>query len=298
MRAAGRSVAKRGDLLDPDAPVPYPEVCGTCHATIDAEWRASLHRAAFTDATFQRSLALEAREDRGFCVRCHAPSARADDGVGCASCHAAPHERGAPERAATASVACAGCHEFTFDRGRSELVQKTVSEHAASSFAGVACAECHAPKRDGHTDHRFVAGHAPAWLARGVRVSGERSGPAALTLAIRVDAGHAFPTGDMFRRVRLLVFAETAEGRIVGDAERVFGRTWGGVPQGAHAGARTEESDTRIREAWSERFVFDEAPAPVARVRWSLLFERAVAVRGPHVELVSSDEIAHGELAW
>jgi hypothetical protein len=267
--------------------------CAACHAEIDAEWRASYHRVAFTDATFQKSLALEEQGDRGFCVACHAPERARADGIGCASCHARPHEH-APSAGAT----CARCHEFTFDHGRGELVQKTVSEHADSSFAAVACVECHAPPRAGHTDHRFASGHSPAFLSRAVHVEGTRSGPNALTLAIRVDAGHAFPTGDMFRRARLLVFAENADGRIVADAERIFGRTWGGVQGREHAGARTQTADTRIRESWSEVFSFDDAPAPIARVRWTLLFERAVSVRGPHVDLVSSDEIAHGETAW
>src|SRR4029077_14481039 len=103
-------------------------------------------------------------------TRCHAPAEEKADGVDCTACHAAPHAK--PVR--TAESACARCHEFTFD-GRAELVQKTASEHAASSFASVSCTACHATAKEGHTDHRFVSGHAPDWLARQVKVSAART---------------------------------------------------------------------------------------------------------------------------
>lgn len=156
------------------------------------------------------------------------------------------------------------------------------------------------PARDGHKDHRFVSGHAPSQIARAVHVEAARdSGRAnALRVVIRVDAGHAFPTGDMFRRARLVVFAEGARGEIVADAERTFGRTWRGVASGEHAGAREQQSDTRIRGTWSETIDLEPTAAPIARVRWTLIYERVLAMRGPHVSVASSDAIAEGELRW
>lgn len=268
---------------------PSPSVtapCASCHVEIAAEWRASYHARAFTDATFRASLGLERDADRAFCVRCHAPAPDANDGVHCEACHGAqPHERDL----ARGPAACASCHEFTFE-GRAELVQKTVTEHAASSFAGVRCADCHMPARAGHHDHTFEAGHAPASLARAVRVEAAKASEASVRFSIRVDAGHAFPTGDMFRRARLLVFAEAEDGRVVASAERVFGREWGSE----RGGARVERADTRIRERWSEDVALEEPSAKVARVRWRLLYERVVSVRPPHVAIASSDAIAEG----
>ena len=268
--------------------------CASCHAAIVEEHRASLHRASFTDGTFQASLALEEPKEHAFCIGCHAPAKDRAAGVDCASCHGtAPHE---VRRQAT----CAGCHEFAFD-GRPELVQKTLTEHAASDYAAVACADCHLPARDGHRDHRFLAGHAPERIARAVHVDVSRAGDATVRVAIRVDAGHAFPTGDMFRRARLLVFGEGADGAIVASAERTFGRTWTGLRDGPNAGARTEASDTRIRGSWTEDVALDEvsSPAPpIVRVRWSLVFERVVAMRPPHITLASSDVLREGELSW
>ena len=158
------------------------------------------------------------------------------------------------------------------------------------------------PAREGHKDHRFLSGHAPAQIARAVHVEVARERHAGkadlLRVSIRVDAGHAFPTGDMFRRARLVMFAEGARGEIVADAERAFGRTWGGVQRGEHAGARQQVGDSRIRGSWTDIVELEAPSAPIVRVRWSLLYERVVAVRGPHASLASSDTIAEGELAW
>ena len=292
------------------SPSPSPSLassCASCHAAITAEWRSSFHRVAFTDDTFQRSLALEEPKEHAFCTGCHAPAASRDgvgSGVDCLSCHAAPHAT-KPSSVATAaaSTTCAKCHEFPFDDGRPELVQKTVTEHAASPFADVSCTQCHMPSRDGHKDHRFLSGHAPSELARSLHVvvTRARRGSVALDaidVTIQVDAGHAFPTGDMFRRARLVVFAEAANGRIVGDAERVFGRTWGAMKGGPTAGRRSQLTDTRIQGTWREAIGLDDPPAPIATVRWSLVYERVVAMRGEHVSTASSDELASGELVF
>ncbi|MBS2018144.1 MAG: cytochrome c3 family protein [Deltaproteobacteria bacterium] len=281
--------------------------CASCHPAIVEEWRSSFHRTAFSDASFQRSLSLEEPKEHAFCLRCHAPAERTagrEAGVTCDSCHGTPHEPARASRASGAGESCASCHEFSFDDGRADLVQKTVSEHAASAFAGVACSDCHMPRVDGHKDHRFLAGHDPKGrIASAVhvdlrRVAGEKV--AAVRVTVRVDAGHAFPTGDMFRRARLQIFAEDATGAIVADAERVFGRTWGSEGPGPHAGRRKETSDTRIRGTYDERIVLESGASAriIVRVRWSLLYERVLAMRGPHVELASSDVVASGDMMW
>lgn len=309
--------------------------CAGCHPVIADEWRSSFHRTAFSDATFQRSLALEEASAKAFCVHCHAPEAdpRAnagrppDDralaiGVGCTSCHGdadAPRTAHAPplaparvaphrvtvDPAFATEKACAACHQFTFDDGRPDLVQRTLDEHAASPFAGVSCATCHMPRRDGHRDHRFLAGHDPARIAEAVRIEAHlRRGPArsdrpvVVTIHVETSAGHAFPTGDMFRRARLLVFGEDEGGGIVASEERRFGRTWG---RAEPSGLRRELSDTRIRGNFEAEIpLLEAAAAPgrassIARVRYVLLFERVLSMRGDDdVTLVSSDVVAEG----
>ena len=259
----------------PREPAPPPAIAD--------EWSASFHRTSFSNATYQESLALEEPKEHAFCNGCHAPAKDRSAGVDCATCHQAK---------VAARDTCRTCHEFAFP-GREELVQKTFTEHAASDFAEVACIDCHMPVKDGHRDHRFLAGHSPERIARALHVDVARGKGASLTVTIRVDAGHAFPTGDMFRRARLVIFAERADGAIVGDAERIFGRTWTSKVDGT----RTEANDTRIRGAWSAQITLDPS-APIARIRWSVIYERAVSVRPPHINLASSDVLATGDLAW
>jgi hypothetical protein len=299
--AAGcAGVAPASDVAPPPVRAAQLTGCEGCHAAIATEWRTSLHRAAFVDETFQASLSMEEPKDHAFCNGCHDPAVKragVGAGVDCISCHGdSAHLR---LNKAAGSRSCATCHEFTFGDGRPDLVQATVSEHAASDFANVSCAECHMGDTGGHKDHRFLSGHAPARIAQALRVDVARSTKkSSLRFTIRSSAGHAFPTGDMFRRARLVVFAEGAQGQIVADAERTFGRTWGGVRDGAHAGARAELRDTRIRGTWTEDVELEAPSAPIARIRWMIAYERVVAMRGAHVTLASSDTVAEGELAW
>lgn len=281
--------------------------CENCHRDIAEEWRGSFHRTAFTDDTFQRSLALEDPRERAFCVQCHAPEKVVANGVGCVSCHGqtaprssltaqAPHAL-TRDAAFGTSQACASCHQFTFDAandGRPDLVQKTLDEHAASPFADVSCAGCHMPARKGHRDHSFAGGHALDLLRRSVRVHARRLDSQRVHVVVESDAGHAFPTGDMFRRARLLVFGESADGSIVASSERSFGRTWGIETKGPHAGRRRELADTRLRTRFEDD-VHLEATAPITRIRYELVFERVLSMRGEtDVSPVSSDVIAEG----
>lgn len=204
------------------------EGCTTCHATIAQEWRASNHAEAFRHGTFQLAFTLEPLP---FCARCHAPEAEptnplprdSDLGVACVTCH--PGGRrwrkgplGTPlERA---SAACASCHEFAFPSDGSgappRLMQKTVSEHAASSMRGTPCVGCHMPSvaepgGGRHVDHRFFASRSAELVRRAARVEVRREGDAAVFTFTRASVGHAFPTGDIFRRLRLVVESETAK---------------------------------------------------------------------------------------
>ena len=298
---AGALPARAPAPRDPSATSGEPVTgCEGCHAAIATEWQSSFHRTAFVDGTYQASLALEESKEHAFCNRCHdAAATRAGVGAGvdCISCHGSSAHRTPKTNAASGS--CATCHEFTFDDGRPELVQKTVTEHAASDFAAVTCAECHMEDSNGHKDHRFLSGHTPERIGRALQIRvtrGEKE--SSLHISIQSSAGHAFPTGDMFRRARLVLFAEGARGEIVANAERTFGRTWGGVRVGQHAGARTEVSDTRIRGSWQEDVELETPTAPITHVRWSIVYERVIAIRGAQVTLASSDVVAEGELEW
>lgn len=244
--------------------------CETCHVDIAAEWQRSLHHAAHTDPVYQRALAIEPLP---FCQGCHAPEANPNApvpaavgklGVGCITCHwtgnevlAAPrpdvmHDRvdhveahairrdprfaGAP--------ACASCHEFAFpDSGRRtapELMQSTVTEHAMSANAHRSCADCHMPlvvDKPGakpHRSHVFDASRNVAMVRRAVTIAATRMGPTTARITIQPnDTGHAFPTGDLFRRIEVHVDAVGAEYQAVASVTRYLMRHFAEKRHGA-----------------------------------------------------------------
>jgi len=209
------------DALDPRGR------CERCHAEIYAEWRGSNHAEAFRQPTFQVAYAIEPLP---FCVRCHAPGAvaeaprspAADVGVGCGSCH---RFDGTPTR-----DTCAGCHEFPFP-GTERLLQKTVTEHARAQVRA-SCTECHMPRTGGpgtpHTDHRVFASRSERLVRAAAVVTAKREGEVVVVTFTRAAVGHAFPTGDVFRRLRVTL-ASGGETRTV-----VLGREASGPQERDH----------------------------------------------------------------
>src|SRR5690606_8289471 len=114
--------------------------------------------------------------------------------------------------------ACSGCHEFSFPDGAGKM-QLTVTEHRASTRASTPCEGCHmpriavdrpraSPRGRERRDHRFVASRDPAVLARAATIRATRSA-AAVTIHLEPrDVGHALPTGDIFRRLRVVVASD------------------------------------------------------------------------------------------
>ena len=247
----------------PGAAPGSPQDCARCHPTEASEWDASLHHASFTDADFQRSFG---QEPSAFCFDCHAPQAKnredargAAIGVGCTSCHSASARHGdgtrdamAPPVATTTTTDCTGCHEFTFP-GRSALMQSTVTEHARSPFASTSCASCHLPvAADGHRDHRFDVTRNTALLRASIDVQSRRTDKGVEILLATRHVGHAMPTGDLFRRLRIVVRAEASDGSMLGEEEVVLARRFErtrGLPQ--------EIEDTRLRGDQERRVVLD-----------------------------------------
>ncbi len=233
------------------SPAPAPSAraelagdCAQCHRAETAEWNDSLHRAAFTDGDFQASFALE---PVAFCFGCHAPEAHGRDdvrgaarGVGCTSCHEVPREHGKPGAVAT-TKSCTSCHEFPFP-GNPSFMQSTVSEHARSPFGATSCTSCHLPKvADGHRDHRFHVSRNVPLLRAALQVV-----PRLVLDGVEIElvtrgVGHAMPTGDLFRRLVVLVRAEDTSGVPLGEEEIVLGRRFD-----RRHGVASALEDTRI----------------------------------------------------
>lgn len=221
--------------------------CRRCHADAAAQWARSRHHDAFTNVDFQRSFA---REPTAFCRDCHAPgfvrrpalTAEAAEalGVGCLDCHGdddgivtgvsggrdGPHTVRRIEDFGT--YACKSCHEFSFPeasrRPEGTMMQTTMSEHRASPFADHACASCHLPRAaDGH-DHSLSSTRDPAAKRAAVQVVASRvDGGLQLSLSPR-NVGHAFPTGDLYRRLELHAEALDEDEEIVAAHTRYLGR--------------------------------------------------------------------------
>jgi len=236
------------------------ESCRSCHETIYENWYGSRHRVALTNPIYQES---HARETSVWCVNCHAPFMRpggnpeilsdrvqAADGISCITCHVREGKilTGREPQYSTEKAVhqylivpamknetfCESCHQFNFTTASStesmiqyseQVMQGTVSEWRHSSFAGkVGCGECHL-FRGTKDSHSFPGGHSLKQLSEALRVEIKRlDGTHIEVQVISLGIGHAFPTGDLFRTLRLQV-----EGSGV-SREIVLKKVYGGIP--------------------------------------------------------------------
>jgi hypothetical protein len=199
-------------IVEPE-PLPSEAECRECHADVAAQWARSRHHLSFSNADFQRAYA---REPTAFCRDCHAPSGAEALGVGCRDCHAgegtvlagpnakfaaAPHPLAAVPEFATQS--CARCHEFDFPPGSRRqpgtMMQLTMREHRASAHANRSCADCHLPSGD----HSLASTRDPAAIRRALAIVARRDGDDLILELEPRGVGHAFPTGDLYRRLEL-----------------------------------------------------------------------------------------------
>jgi hypothetical protein len=308
--------------------------CLTCHGDVAREWSHSLHRRSFEDPMFQEALRRE--RDGGFCRSCHAPESdprreptarEAAAGVACVSCHldgkdgvvlAAPDpradDREVPHALRRTSAfaspdACAGCHEFWFPSGGRaghELkMQRTVSEHARSRFADESCQSCHMPptRSDAavHHDHGFAVVGEPRMLRAAVTISATRPEPGRVVLELSPGlVGHAFPTGDLFRR--LVVELHTDDDGAAWSTQRVLAREFVGQRVGQGQIIKVERRDERVGVGRGPRLVELEVPPELheRRLRWVLVYERALeAASGSqhHADIWDRTPFAEGRLS-
>lgn len=276
--------------------------CAGCHAEIADEWQKSLHHQAWVDPIFQKAYAIE---PLAFCRRCHAPesdsaaepnTAAADLGVGCTTCHVendhivaaraseAPHAVFADARLAT-TAACASCHEFNFPKESgqkiSQPMQDTVAEHARSSSRGSACQTCHMPSVGevrGHKSHRFSVIGDTKMIRSAASVRAERVSPTSVAVTLApAGAGHAFPTGDMFRRLEVRA---SAVGSTAAAPPVALARRFEDVPcdDNEVGFQRLEAGDTRVPPpgAGPDRRVVLTLPAEARGlpIRYQVVYQR------------------------
>lgn len=283
--------------------------CTRCHGSIAREHEASLHARSFTDESFQKGYAIE---PEAFCRSCHAPESKPDaqpdafartHGVSCVSCHApsgaangavlaSPSTRASSAPHAITRVpdfgtrACTSCHDFAFPgaeaHGEKGRMQKTAREHAASPDRDRSCASCHMTRGEGHAAHGFAVASDRTLLASALDVLAARDpdGRARFVVSAR-GVGHAFPTGDLFRRLVLRV--KTPRGPI----EHAFERRFRAERDASGAPVRFETVDTRLSPS---RTVVLAAPAGST---WEVVYQRvtAVAQTPPFAATVESEMV-------
>ncbi|MCA9693507.1 MAG: hypothetical protein KC636_28185, partial [Myxococcales bacterium] len=338
-RGASTSKDVQKDTYEMRMPGPAPQArgfdaaarndeCEQCHDAIAAEWRASLHRVAYTDWAFQRAFE---KEPLAFCRGCHAPEAAparapaaplAALGVGCVTCHlpgeavlAAP--RSGPEAAVhpvtrapafATAAACARCHEFEFPRSGHRVaafMQTTAREHAASPARDRSCADCHMPRvaddAGGHRSHRFEATRSAEILkgALAIAAARPRGDRVEVTLEAR-DVGHAVPTGDLNRRLsvwaRVLDPARRRERQIA-----YLARHFESVHAPGQPPLRAEVADDRVFPGELRVVTFDLKPEDAGLpVAWGVSHERVetfLSEQDPRSAIIAGAvELAEGVL--
>ncbi len=280
--------------------------CEGCHEDIAASWRGSLHQRSWVDPVFLSAYVIEPLP---FCRGCHAPESDPQKspskgarsvGVGCVSCHVSGDEivgvRTIPGRAGLGDAghavradprlsttdACVSCHEFEFPLRKGALMQGTVTEHRASRHAGASCQTCHMkPERSASgrvfRGHGFSASKDVSLLRSAVVASAKARGERSFVVSLRAgEIGHAFPTGDMFRRLETRGFVVDEEDKPLLAAppvvlERVF------RSQSGSSGAdRVEVRDDRVPASGEPIDIVVVFPEPIVgkRVRWEVAYRR------------------------
>lgn len=270
------------------------EACGACHEDHYREWAGSAHHTSYTNALFTE----EFRHRRlPSCARCHAPRPDPEAGIDCAVCHVrdgvvlnprvsgrAPHASRASQEVAHVD-ACASCHEFDFDGQPGERLQRTVSEHRSSRHRESSCQSCHLAPRGARHPHDLPGGLDATLLRDAIAVTRASAtsseGTTRVRLALVADAaGHAVPTGDIFRR---LVIRAWPEGDPDHAAEITLARRFR-----VQGGQWHEREDRRVPAAGT-RTVTLELPGAPTRVEYAIDLFRAPPERARRLGWADGD---------
>lgn len=273
------------------------DACTSCHQEIAEEWRGSLHRQSFSHPVFA---AAHRAEPSPFCRGCHAPEADPATtsggarhiGVACVTCHvqhgdvvgprelaaSAGHHRVIGDPRMATGAACASCHQFDFPTPQRAAMQDTLGEHASSSHASKSCQDCHMPLvlgSDGthHRSHDFGVAGRPEKLRAAITASARRDGALAITVTLaNTGAGHAVPTGDMFRRLE--VRAWSADDPELAAKPVVLARRF--ARGGAEGALRQQVGDDRLAASGAPRDVWLPFGDSVQdhTLRWEVAYQR------------------------
>jgi nitrate/TMAO reductase-like tetraheme cytochrome c subunit len=227
-----------GELL------PDSESCSTCHKPIYENWKKSRHRVSFSNSLYKKSHEEEPMTwctncHAPFLLSESDPTNpnerfQKEDGISCITCHVrngkiltsngsnkdnSIHEFQTTE-ILSRSEFCANCHQFNFLASKVKLgnhndeiyysnepMQNTYQEWIHSSYNGRKnCQSCHL--KPNHPDsHSFPGGHDANFLRETFAVEIKRTSEEEIQISIKANRlGHDFPTGDVFRTLRILIW--------------------------------------------------------------------------------------------
>lgn len=298
--------------------------CAPCHKKVYDNWRNSRHRVAFTNELYHESHAREPSAWCVNCHAPLAEPGshpldlkkriQAEDGVSCNVCHvragkviAAKKPKPARQTAAhdytiepqmAGAAFCESCHEFNFPSADAKPeagknfrysalpMQATHSEWKSSGFQNSPCQNCHL-YADSPQSHRFPGGHDRQMLRQSLKVEAERYEDGKLRIRIfSLGVGHAFPTGDLFRTLRLFLHDEKSHSHELHLGKRFDNQPV--PPDAMHLPNKALREDTTIPAPVSGEFLsvrefLIDWPASSRQVRYALRLDYL----HPHNALVS-----------
>jgi hypothetical protein len=150
------------------------------------------------------------------------------------------------------------------------------------------------PAVDGHKSHRFDSSRDLAMLRNALELRVEMAGAEVQVILRSRGVGHAFPTGDLFRRLRVRVLGLDEADVPLWDEERTVSRRFNRA-----SGQRREIADERL---FGQRVLFVPMPAQANQVRVLVYYERVAqlqdsdGVSAPRASVFSSDVIAETQV--
>jgi hypothetical protein len=151
-----------------------------------------------------------------------------------------------------------------------------------------------------HHDHGFAVVGQPQMLRAAVTIAATRPEPGRVVIELSPRlVGHAFPTGDLFRRVVIELHADD-DGQ-AWSTQRVLEREFVGQRVGDGQIIKVEREDSRVGIGRGPRIVELELPAELhgRPLRWVLVYERALeAASGSqrHADIWDRTAFAEGRL--
>jgi hypothetical protein len=177
-------------------------------------------------------------------------------------------------------------------------MQRTAVEHQVSPFADTSCAACHMPKaaEAGPRGHGFTVAGDEALLRDALVARATRDGERVVFDLAPRHVGHAFPTGDLFRRVLVVAEVVGEDWQLFAHAERALERSFAFLPNAAGAMVQRETRDDRL--VGPARVTLDLGPSARGRdIAWRVEWQRVLGARGAQSVIAGTVVLASGRLA-